>query len=62
VWSSVAQVVCQGCTGVLGQRQAVNALPLGVHDDLTVLPVQILEPQSADFAGTQSEPGQKQQD
>jgi hypothetical protein len=39
----------------------MNAAHLGAHDDLTVSPVQMLEPQSADFLGSQSEAREKQQ-
>jgi hypothetical protein len=50
LWTTAAQIASQRFTDVAGQRQALDALPLTVNDDLASAPVDIIELENSDFA------------
>ena len=58
----MTQIVGQGFADVLRQRQSLQPLTLAAHDDLAVIPVQIIQVHGEYLPTTQSESGQEQQD
>src|ERR1700680_263739 len=57
-----SQVVGNTLADIHGKRQLGIAATLSAHRDQPVLPIEILQTESHDLAGPQTEPRQKQQD
>ncbi len=54
------RVVGQGLTDLGGKRHPFVTAALAAHGDLTVVPVDVVQPQSGDLGGPQPKPGQQQ--
>src|ERR1700756_6043803 len=60
--TDVAQILDQSFADVRRERQAGQPLPLAADEDVTVLPVDVIESQDDNLAGAQAEAGQPKQD
>src|SRR5664280_3125488 len=53
-WSTSAHVAGHRGTDIMSQRQSLVVATLAVHEDLASSPVDVVEAQAGDFAGSES--------
>jgi hypothetical protein len=59
-WTARAHVDCDGFTNVGRQRQLLPAPTLASNGDLAVVPIDVIQAQRNDLAGSQTQSGEQQ--